>query len=57
MNNKIPDEVHEYFSNIGKKSGNKLKEEIASGIRDKDYFSKISKMRKSFGRQKSPTES
>lgn len=48
----ISEEVHNYFSEIGKKSGNKIKQEVEAGVRPKDYFSKISKMRKTFGRQK-----
>ena len=51
MNKNVPAEVSEYFRKIGKKSGKKLLEE-----RGKEYFSKISKMRKTFGRQKKNVE-
>ena len=43
----ISDEVRAFFSKIGRKSGEKLRDERGSS-----YFSKISKMRKTFGRQK-----
>lgn len=55
MSKDVPAEVSAYFRQIGKKSGQKINKEIASGLRDKDYFSKISKMRKTFGRQKKQT--
>lgn len=49
---KIDPKVREFFSTIGKKSGNKIKQEIAEGKKPADYFSRISKMRKTHGRQK-----
>lgn len=48
----VPPEVRKWFSDIGKKSGNKIKDEVASGKRPADYYSRISKMRKTHGRQK-----
>jgi len=47
----LPPEVYEFFRGIGQRSGNKIKQEIAEGKRDKNYFSNISKMRKTHGRQ------
>jgi hypothetical protein len=47
MSNKnIPPEVSEYFRKLGEKSGKKLLAE-----RGPEYFSRISKLRKTFGRQ------
>jgi hypothetical protein len=53
MNKNIPPEVSDYFRKIGSKSGKKLLAE-----RGPEYFSRISKMRRRFGRQKavSPVE-
>lgn len=48
----VPDEVRKWFSHIGKKSGNKIKSEVEAGKRPADYYSRISKMRKTHGRQK-----
>ncbi len=42
----VPPEVSTYFREIGRKSGKKLMEERGS-----EYFSKISKLRKTHGRQ------
>ena len=48
MNKKnLPPEVYEFFRGIGEKSGKKILKE-----RGPEYFSKISKMRKVHGRQK-----
>ena len=47
MSKNIPIEVSNYFKKIGSKSGKKLLAE-----RGPEYFSRISKMRKTFGRQK-----
>ncbi len=48
----IPKEVHDFFHKIGVANGNKLKQEVESGMRDKNYYSNISKLRKTHGRQK-----
>ena len=44
--NTVPLEVSNYFSSLGRKSGKKLLKE-----RGPEYFSKISKMRKTHGRE------
>ena len=46
-NKNTPPEVSAFFHDIGKRNGKKLFEERGS-----KYFSNISKMRKTFGRQK-----
>lgn len=43
----ISPEVRAYFQEIGRKRGNALKEKHGSA-----YFSRIAKMRKTYGRQK-----
>jgi hypothetical protein len=48
----VPTEVSNYFKKIGSKSGKKLLAE-----RGPEYFSKISRMRHSFSRQKKVTSS
>lgn len=50
-NNDVPPEVSAYFKKIGQKSGQKIRDEVKSGKRDPNYFSKISKMRKQYGRK------
>jgi len=47
--NDLKPEVREYFRKIGKKRGEALKEKYGS-----DYFRKIAKQRKSFGRKPDP---
>lgn len=47
MKKNVPAEVSAFFSPIGKANGKKLFQDRGS-----EYFSKISRMRKTFGRQK-----
>lgn len=51
MNKDVSPEISEYFRKLGRKSGKKLMAERGS-----EYFSKISKLRKTFGRQKKVPE-
>lgn len=48
-NKNVPPEVSAFFREIGVRNGKKLFEDRGS-----EYFSKISKMRKTFGRQVKP---
>lgn len=51
MKKNVPPEVSAWFREIGRKSGRKILAE-----RGPEYFSRIAKMRKTFGRQKKVDE-